>query len=141
MERSTYQTRKSTNAKQLDNVIVPMTGTKACPIGFTGSACEIKCRFPAYGTLCQSACNCTKDQCDHISGCDATNTKAVTRTLTRDLLTLASNSRKLYHGSTMQSSTFNGKTINSKANGVKNISGNDNSTQKILFCEIKSGKL
>ena len=42
----------------------------ACPIGFTGSACEIKCRFPAYGALCQSACNCTKDQCNHISGCD-----------------------------------------------------------------------
>ena len=28
MERSTYQTRKSTNAKQLDNVIVPTTGTE-----------------------------------------------------------------------------------------------------------------
>ena len=42
----------------------------ACPIGLTGSACEIKCRFPAYGVLCQSACNCTKDQCNHISGCD-----------------------------------------------------------------------
>ena len=28
----------------------------------------------------------------------------------------------------MQSSTFNGKAINSSANGVKNISGNDNST-------------
>ena len=29
----------------------------------------------------------------------------------------------------MQSSTFNGKAINSSANGVKNISGNDNSTR------------
>ena len=42
----------------------------ACSIGFTGSACEIPCRFPAYGALCQSACNCTKDQCNHVSGCD-----------------------------------------------------------------------
>ncbi|XP_022292579.2 uncharacterized protein LOC111103531 isoform X1 [Crassostrea virginica] len=129
IKRSTYQTRKSTNAKQLDNVIVPTTGTEACPIGFTGSDCEIKCRFPAYGVLCQSACNCTKDQCNHISGCDATKTKAVTITLTRDLLTRAPNSRKLYHGSTMQSSTLNGKAINSSTNGVKNISGNDNSTR------------
>ena len=28
MDRSIYQTRKSTNAKQLDNVIVPTTGTE-----------------------------------------------------------------------------------------------------------------
>nr|XP_022292631.1 multiple epidermal growth factor-like domains protein 10 isoform X3 [Crassostrea virginica] len=129
MERSIYQTRKSTNAKQLDNVIVPTTGTEACPKGFTGSACEIKCRFPAYGALCQSACNCTKDQCNHISGCDVTERNAVTENLSQD-----SNSKKSYHGTTMQMPTFIEEAMNSSSSDKKKIFGNDN-TIKFTECD------
>nr|XP_011454287.2 multiple epidermal growth factor-like domains protein 11 [Crassostrea gigas] len=40
-----------------------------CPDGFTGVNCSIKCRFPSYGYRCQSACNCSEENCEASTGC------------------------------------------------------------------------
>lgn len=41
----------------------------ACTIGYIGSDCKLSCRYPSYGHLCQSACDCVVTYCDHIYGC------------------------------------------------------------------------
>lgn len=38
-------------------------------MGYTGRSYEIPFRFPAYGVMCQSECNCSKDHCNYVSGC------------------------------------------------------------------------
>ncbi|XP_056014982.1 cell death abnormality protein 1-like [Ostrea edulis] len=43
---------------------------KECPLGFTGKNCFLKCRYPSYGKLCQSECNCLKEHCNFSTGCD-----------------------------------------------------------------------
>lgn len=43
-----------------------------CKDGYFGSKCEKLCRYPNYGKLCQFHCNCTEEDCDHISGCQGT---------------------------------------------------------------------
>lgn len=42
----------------------------ACPDGFIGNNCQIPCRFPGYGYWCQSECQCSKNYCNHITGCN-----------------------------------------------------------------------
>lgn len=37
--------------------------------GYTGQHCTILCEYPAYGSRCQSLCECDKDLCDATSGC------------------------------------------------------------------------
>ncbi|XP_078321840.1 uncharacterized protein LOC111110827 isoform X2 [Crassostrea virginica] len=41
----------------------------ACTIGYIGINCKLPCRYPSYGRLCQSACDCVVTYCDHIYGC------------------------------------------------------------------------
>nr|XP_022303166.1 uncharacterized protein LOC111110827 isoform X2 [Crassostrea virginica] len=41
----------------------------SCSIGYIGSDCKLPCRYPSYGHLCQSACDCAVTYCDHIYGC------------------------------------------------------------------------
>ncbi|XP_078321485.1 uncharacterized protein LOC111111803 [Crassostrea virginica] len=41
----------------------------SCTIGYIGSDCKLPCRYPSYGHLCQSACDCVVTYCDHIYGC------------------------------------------------------------------------
>lgn len=43
-----------------------------CKDGYFGKKCEMLCRHPSYGKLCQFNCNCTEEDCDHISGCQGT---------------------------------------------------------------------
>lgn len=43
-----------------------------CKDGYFGSKCGKLCRYPNYGKLCQFHCNCTEEDCDHISGCQGT---------------------------------------------------------------------
>ncbi|XP_056013530.1 multiple epidermal growth factor-like domains protein 10 [Ostrea edulis] len=42
---------------------------KACCSGYTGSDCELPCRYPSYGVGCQLQCECEKNVCHHIKGC------------------------------------------------------------------------
>lgn len=46
-----------------------------CKDGYFGSKCEKLCRYPNYGKLCQFNCNCTDEDCDHISGCQGTKSR------------------------------------------------------------------
>ncbi|XP_062610864.1 uncharacterized protein LOC134272679 [Saccostrea cucullata] len=46
-----------------------------CSGGYFGKYCEIKCRFPSYGTQCQKQCRCIEQECSHITGCHGTTTK------------------------------------------------------------------
>ncbi|XP_078321841.1 uncharacterized protein LOC111110827 isoform X3 [Crassostrea virginica] len=41
----------------------------SCTIGYIGINCKLPCRYPSYGRLCQSACDCVVTYCDHIYGC------------------------------------------------------------------------
>ncbi|XP_061185882.1 scavenger receptor class F member 1-like [Saccostrea echinata] len=41
-----------------------------CEIGFTGTYCDIPCRYPAYGYLCQKSCNCKEIFCNFSTGCE-----------------------------------------------------------------------
>ncbi|XP_056013515.1 cell death abnormality protein 1-like [Ostrea edulis] len=48
-----------------------MTRTlKACRSGYTGSDCELPCRYPGYGISCQLQCECEKNRCHHVKGCE-----------------------------------------------------------------------
>ncbi|XP_078316188.1 uncharacterized protein LOC144620185 isoform X2 [Crassostrea virginica] len=40
-----------------------------CKPGYIGPSCSIKCPHPAYGDACQGICNCSKDECDFVTGC------------------------------------------------------------------------
>ncbi|XP_062570265.1 multiple epidermal growth factor-like domains protein 11, partial [Saccostrea cucullata] len=40
-----------------------------CDVGYFGLRCELQCRYPNYGSECQSECKCNKLYCDHVSGC------------------------------------------------------------------------
>ncbi|XP_061196049.1 cell death abnormality protein 1-like [Saccostrea echinata] len=42
---------------------------KSCSDGYIGTYCELKCRFPSYGTDCQKYCRCSEEKCSHITGC------------------------------------------------------------------------
>nr|XP_022305513.1 uncharacterized protein LOC111112353 [Crassostrea virginica] len=41
----------------------------SCTIGYIGSDCKLPCRYPSYGRLCQSECDCVVKYCNHINGC------------------------------------------------------------------------
>lgn len=43
----------------------------ACPIGFYGSTCTLRCRYPNFGEQCQGVCTCVKSLCSPIHGCDS----------------------------------------------------------------------
>nr|XP_034330963.1 cell death abnormality protein 1-like isoform X2 [Crassostrea gigas] len=45
-----------------------------CPVGYTGNQCDIRCRYPSFGYLCQFACNCSKERCNFTKGCDVSPT-------------------------------------------------------------------
>ncbi|XP_034330965.2 scavenger receptor class F member 1-like [Crassostrea angulata] len=40
-----------------------------CPAGYFGKGCNIPCRYPNYGYLCQLKCNCNKERCNIAKGC------------------------------------------------------------------------
>lgn len=40
-----------------------------CEIGFRGPNCNTKCPYRSYGYECQSLCNCSATNCDHVNGC------------------------------------------------------------------------
>uniref|UniRef100_A0A8W8JBD6 EGF-like domain-containing protein n=1 Tax=Magallana gigas TaxID=29159 RepID=A0A8W8JBD6_MAGGI len=40
-----------------------------CATGFYGPKCELPCRHPNYGELCHLKCECIKQYCNHITGC------------------------------------------------------------------------
>lgn len=40
-----------------------------CLKGYMGNKCELPCRYPGYGKLCQQSCNCEEKNCNHITGC------------------------------------------------------------------------
>lgn len=41
-----------------------------CADGFTGQNCIDTCDDTFYGRLCTFRCNCTKENCHHIYGCE-----------------------------------------------------------------------
>uniref|UniRef100_A0A8W8JI24 Uncharacterized protein n=1 Tax=Magallana gigas TaxID=29159 RepID=A0A8W8JI24_MAGGI len=45
-----------------------------CMQGFTGENCSSACPYPTYGRDCQELCNCSKDICDVITGCQSFTT-------------------------------------------------------------------
>ena len=46
-----------------------VTFFEGCEIGFHGPLCDLACRYPSYGKLCQSVCYCQKMDCHHSHGC------------------------------------------------------------------------
>ncbi|XP_056013520.1 uncharacterized protein LOC130052467 [Ostrea edulis] len=48
------------------------TISPACRSRYTGSDCELPCRYPGYGVSCQLQCECEKDLCHHVNGCEST---------------------------------------------------------------------
>lgn len=54
---------------------------KACKDGFIGDNCLTKCPQMYFGPGCTSECNCTKDQCHHVTGCLQSPSKGTCRTL------------------------------------------------------------
>lgn len=46
-----------------------------CTPGYMGEGCKQKCRYPNYGIGCQSGCSCIESSCDHILGCNISESK------------------------------------------------------------------
>lgn len=40
-----------------------------CDVGYYGKTCNLSCRYPNYGSLCQKRCDCSEMKCDHVYGC------------------------------------------------------------------------
>lgn len=40
-----------------------------CREGYTGKNCTLACPFPSYGLNCQSACDCSDEDCNYVTGC------------------------------------------------------------------------
>lgn len=40
-----------------------------CDVGYYGKKCNLSCRHPNYGSLCQKRCDCSEMKCDHVYGC------------------------------------------------------------------------
>lgn len=40
-----------------------------CDVGYYGKKCNLPCRHPSYGSLCQKRCDCSDMKCDHVYGC------------------------------------------------------------------------
>ncbi|XP_052683912.1 multiple epidermal growth factor-like domains protein 10 [Crassostrea angulata] len=40
-----------------------------CKEGYTGKNCTLVCPFPSYGLNCQSACGCSDEDCNYVTGC------------------------------------------------------------------------
>ncbi|XP_078328021.1 uncharacterized protein LOC144623470 isoform X2 [Crassostrea virginica] len=43
---------------------------------FYGSTCSSACPYPLHGKLCQRTCNCTKEHCNHTTGCQHSEVNA-----------------------------------------------------------------
>ncbi|XP_052710932.1 multiple epidermal growth factor-like domains protein 10 [Crassostrea angulata] len=48
---------------------VELYSNQKCATGFYGPKCELPCRHPNYGELCHLKCECIKQYCNHITGC------------------------------------------------------------------------
>ncbi|XP_062584153.1 multiple epidermal growth factor-like domains protein 11 [Saccostrea cucullata] len=59
---------KSTTKKSTNTILSTTTN---CYTGFVGHYCNILCRYPSYGHLCQKSCNCEQKLCDFSTGCKA----------------------------------------------------------------------
>nr|XP_034337170.1 uncharacterized protein LOC117692672 [Crassostrea gigas] len=61
-----------------------------CPPGYSFPAndvnCSLPCSYPSYGALCESRCDCSKEDCHHVYGCHVTSTNAKTRITTSLIL-------------------------------------------------------
>jgi hypothetical protein len=55
---------------QNGGVCHPQNGTCACPPGYTGDLCEMKCQVGLYGLGCRNPCMCSNNSlsCDHVTG-------------------------------------------------------------------------
>ncbi|XP_061195898.1 cell death abnormality protein 1-like [Saccostrea echinata] len=51
--------------------ITMLSSSTDCDIGFLGPQCNISCRYPSYGYLCQRSCNCEQIFCHFSNGCEA----------------------------------------------------------------------
>ena len=40
-----------------------------CKPGYAGPNCSFNCPYPLYGDGCQGECECSKDECDYVTGC------------------------------------------------------------------------
>ena len=43
--------------------------TVECKPGYAGPNCSFNCPHPTYGDGCQGICECSKDECDSVTGC------------------------------------------------------------------------
>nr|XP_022294287.1 cell death abnormality protein 1-like [Crassostrea virginica]XP_022294288.1 cell death abnormality protein 1-like [Crassostrea virginica] len=66
----TLKPESSTTKTEVDLVDQTSYPAKGCPSGYTGTKCEIPCRYPAFGVKCQSECKCKAKLCNHIRGCN-----------------------------------------------------------------------
>nr|XP_022290995.1 uncharacterized protein LOC111102503 [Crassostrea virginica] len=46
-----------------------LNSCSSCLPGYHGAKCQLPCRYPSYGQLCQFQCACDEEQCHFINGC------------------------------------------------------------------------
>ena len=51
----------------------------ACSVGYFGPNCSLPCRYPNYGLGCQLKCNCEREHCNHITGCQNSSITSSTK--------------------------------------------------------------
>uniref|UniRef100_A0A8W8JCK9 Uncharacterized protein n=1 Tax=Magallana gigas TaxID=29159 RepID=A0A8W8JCK9_MAGGI len=71
---------------KIDNRCIPIRGHTECDAGTFGPKCEHVCTYPHYGKLCLPKCNCSKDHCSPVNGCDERTINASTSSQTSHIL-------------------------------------------------------
>nr|XP_022295400.1 uncharacterized protein LOC111105408 isoform X2 [Crassostrea virginica] len=46
-----------------------LNSCSSCLPGYHGENCQLPCRYPSYGQLCQFQCACDEEKCHFINGC------------------------------------------------------------------------
>lgn len=71
-----------------------------CPPGYdklnNSYNCSTPCTHPSYGSRCGSRCNCSKEECHHVTGCPATTT--VSTEMSFEATSLSSTERTITTG-------------------------------------------
>lgn len=61
------------SSKQTNSPELFTTNEIECPSGYTGNQCNISCRYPSFGYLCQFECKCSEKRCNFTNGCNVSD--------------------------------------------------------------------
>lgn len=65
----TFSSQTLTSSVKSHSFEFSTTKKLECPAGYTGKECDIRCRYPAFGYMCQLECNCSEERCNFAKGC------------------------------------------------------------------------